>query len=141
MIINNVLAPLVYQGIAQETPLGEMIDTSFNVVFTTAASGTGQISIDTVVPFLLHSIYMYSPNGTVFIKPYDGEGNAIFTDFFLQNTVGYDPFPLLPPIPFRPNDLLKYDYLDTGGGGSTLEIVFRGFTIGGGGASAPGGVR
>lgn len=140
----NVLAPLAYMGISQSSPYGDVIDTSFNILFVTLARGTQKITIDCPNVWFLHSIYIYSPGtgpvgsgggappaaDTIFIRPYDGEGDAIFNDFFLANLTGFDPFPLLPPIPFQPNDILNFDYLDLNGGNSTLEVAFRGYQIG-----------
>ena len=134
----NVLAPVCYLGIDEQTPLGRMVDTSFNQIFATVAGVTTQnINISTSNPWFLHSIYITSPNDTVFIKPYDEDGMEIFTDFYLSNPTGWDPFPILPPRPFRPNALLRYDIQVTTAGGSVAEVIFRGYELAP--AGAPGG--
>lgn len=126
----NILAPVCYLGIDEVTPLGRMVDTSFNVLFATVAGITSKtINVNTSNPWFLHSIYIVSLTDTVLIKPYDDDGNEIFTDFFLTNPSGTDPFPLIPPRPFRPNGLLRFDVNVTTAGGGTAEVIFRGYEL------------
>jgi hypothetical protein len=132
------MAPLCYLGIEQDSPYGQVIDSPLNLVFTTTAGITSQqINISSYAPWFLTAIYVYCSTGTVYVKPYDGRGNEIFTDFFLSNPAGTDPFPIIPPYPFEPNDNLRFDVLDAVGG-NVVEVIFRGYTLG----SAPtGGFR
>lgn len=137
----NVLAPICYLGIDEQTPLGRMIDSPFNLLFATVAGITTQsLNISTSNPWFLHSIYIVSLTDTVLIKPYDDDGNEIFTDFFLSNGNGYgtDPFPIAPPRPFRPNGLLRFDVNCITAGGGSAEVIFRGYELA---QSAPGWYR
>ncbi len=128
----NVLAPVCYLGIREMSPFGPIKDIAFNQKFTTAVGITfKQIPVSCYDVFFLHSIYVYVPGvaaGTVQMKMNDGEGFEIFTDFFLPNPSGTDPFPLLPPTPFRRNDLITYEVLDAVGG-HQMEVCFRGYTV------------
>ena len=133
----NPIAPLCYLGIDEDTPHGKMIYTVFNQVFTTVAGITAQdINISSNDPFFLTGILVQCSTATVQVKPYDGEGEEIFTDFFLSNPAGTDPFPLMPPRPFNQNDSLRFDTLDAGGG-HIVEVAFVGYTLSG--VAAPGG--
>ena len=145
--MTNVLAPLIYMGIDQESPIGHIEDLTFNFLATTSATpgvNSYAINVSSDDPWLMHSIYFYAnPNlaaGLLFLKPYDGDGQEMFTDFFLSNSgignVNTEPFPLLPPRPFRPNDLLRFDILDRFGN-NAFEVLFRGYSIRG--VNAPGG--
>lgn len=128
VIAQNVVGALCYMGIDEDTPLGKMIDTTFNLRYTTTAAILPQnINISTWDPFFLTAIYFLGKSG-IYLKPYDGEGDEIFSDFFLQTTAGSEPFPI-KPYPFNPNDLLRFDTLDTNGGGNNVEVAFRGFTL------------
>lgn len=133
----NVLAPVCYLGIDEKTPLGRMIDTSFNLQFvTTPGISSLDLNISTSNPWFLHTIYITSLAETVLIKPYDEDGFEIFTDFFLTNPSGFDGMPILPPRPFRPNALLRFDINVTSAGGTPAEVIFRGYELA---QSAPGG--
>lgn len=130
----NVLAPTCYLGIDDRTPLGRMVDTAFNLTFATVNGITSQeINISCSNPWFLTAIYIISITDTILIKPYDDDGNEIFTDFFLTsqtgNSTSTDPFVLLPPRPFRPNGLLRFDVLDALGGGVSAEVIFRGYEL------------
>lgn len=125
----NVLAPLCYLGIDEDTPLGFMPDVSFNQISTVGPGITPlELNVSCSDPWFLHSIYVFAFNGTVFVKPFDGDGQEIWTDFELTSTGSTDPFPLLIPKPFRPNDILRYQVLSPAG--ATLEVSFRGYTLG-----------
>lgn len=124
----NVLAPLCYLGIDEDTPLGKMVDTTFNLILTTTAGVSSFIvNVSNVNSFLLTGIYIVCTSGTIFVKPYDNDGNEIFTDFFLSNPAGTDPFPLVPPYPFDGNDNIRFDVLATGV--HICEVLFRGLAF------------
>lgn len=126
----NVMAPVCYWGVDQNTPLGKMVDTAFNLQFTTVVGVVSrfEIAISTWAPWFLHSIYVFGATSSVLIKPYDGNGEEIFTDFFLAATLATDPFPLLTPYFFRPNDNLFFDVQDLGAP-NICEVIFRGYTL------------
>lgn len=123
----SVMGPMVYLGIEENTPFGAMIDTTFNFRFTSIIGVLNlSLNVSTWDPWFLHSIYFLG-EATTLLKPYDGNGEEIFTDFFLAASSATDPFPILTPLPYEPNDLLRFDVLDTGV--NVFEVAFRGYTL------------
>lgn len=123
----SVMGPMCYLGIEENTPYGAMIDTSFNLRFTTINGVLSlSLNVSTWEPWFLHSIYFVGTS-TALLKPYDGSGEEIFTDFFLAAGDSAEPFPLLTPYPFQPNDLLRFDVLDVAA--NLVEVCFRGYTL------------
>lgn len=130
MVAANPLGSLCYMGIEEMTPLGLMTDQSFNLRFFTVDGILPlAINISCWDPWFLHSIYFSGPSPTILLKVYNGEGDEIFTDFFLSAQTATDPFPLLIPYPFQPNDLLRFDVLDVAPAKNFCEVIFRGYTL------------
>ncbi len=130
----NVMAPPCYLGLDENTPLGSMFDLTFNLMLTTpAGSGVSpwEINISCSVPWFMTGIYLICETATVSMRPYDGQGEEIWTDFrsLFSSTADSEPFPMSPPYPFEPNDNLRFQIFDDTGG-HVVEALFRGYTLG-----------
>jgi len=115
----NPMAPAVYLGIDEETPLGEIYDQTFNrlIDFPTTLFSNLTFTIATDGPWIWHSIYLIArdaegnllPAGAIYFKPYDRYNFEIVNGIALTNSSAAEPFPLTPPVPCEPLDLIRFE--------------------------------
>jgi hypothetical protein len=140
-MVENPLAPIILQGIDEDTDFGSVIDLVINQQYVLPDTNVHTFiqAINTSGPFMLTGIYVVAKvggeisgggatPGNVFVKPYDGQGNAMFTDFSLTNQITGDPFIIMPPRPFQPNEFIRFD-MQSIVVNLLVEVAFRGYTF------------